>query len=292
MSKETTQKHSQSVKTKTPSKGRTQVKAKAHAKAKARKRQKMKLMITGILAVVLIVICAAAIFVLGGFGTTAAKENSVYILEDGSIISTNIEAFDETDYSEKELKTFMKETIHNYNQKEGMNLVKQKSFQLKNGSATSVLQYENADVFEDFFGTELFVGTVEDAMEAGYSFDIPFASVNGAVKEVSSEAFADDETYKVAIIRANTKVMVDGIIYYITTENIAEIGIDYVVIAEGNYEDGALSNMEILEDTEATDGAVSDDDLLSEEGGMVFDFGEEDIYESDFTDTYTYIIYK
>ena len=292
MSKETTQKHSQSVKTKTPSKGRTQVKAKAHAKAKARKRQKMKLMITGILAVVLIVICAAAIFVLGCFGTTAAKENSVYILEDGSIISTNIEAFDETDYSEKELKTFMKETIHNYNQKEGMNLVKQKSFQLKNGSATSVLQYENADVFEDFFGTELFVGTVEDAMEAGYSFDIPFASVNGAVKEVSSEAFADDETYKVAIIRANTKVMVDGIIYYITTENIAEIGIDYVVIAEGNYEDGALSNMEILEDTEATDGAVSDDDLLSEEGGMVFDFGEEDIYESDFTDTYTYIIYK
>ena len=78
MSKETTQKHSQSVKTKTPSKGRTQVKAKAHAKAKARKRQKMKLMITGILAVVLIVICAAAIFVLGGFGTTAAKYDSIY----------------------------------------------------------------------------------------------------------------------------------------------------------------------------------------------------------------------
>lgn len=288
MSKETTKKRSQSAKTK------TQPKLKAQSRAKARKRQKQKLIITAVLAVILIIVCAVAILVMGGFLGKTADENSVYILEDGRVVSTNIENFDESDYSKDELKVYMKEVINDYNQENGASLVKQKSFQLKNGVASSVLQYENADVFEEFFGTELFVGTIAEAIEEGYTFDIPFASVNGTVKEVTSKDFVSDESYKVAIIRANTKVKVEGTIYYISTENIAELGTDYVVIKAGAVEDGFLSDMEMLESTEAVavDGAVSDDDLLSEDGGMIFDFGEEEIKESKYADTYTYIIYK
>lgn len=284
MSKETTKKRSQSAKTK----------AKTSAKAKARQRQKRKLVITGVLAVVLLVVCLIAIFVLGGFGGKAASENSVYILEDNRVLTTTIESFDENDFDKDELKSYMRETIKAYNKEKGSTLVRQKSFKLKDGVAALTVQYENADVFEEFFGTELFVGTIPEAMEAGYTFDIPFASVNGTVKEVSSDEFVGDETYKVAIIRANTKVSVEGAIYYVTTENIAEIGTDYVVIANGSFEDGALAEMESVDDTEAeaVDGAVSDDDLLSEEGGMVYDFGEEDVPVRDYTEVYTYIIYK
>ena len=285
MSRETTKKHSQSATTK----ARPRTSNKASAKAKARKRQKQKLVITGVLAVILIIICAVAIFVLGGFGGKTADENSVYILEDGRVVSTNIEAFDEDGYSKSELKSYMKEVINDYNQKNGTGMVKQKSFQLKNGVATSVIQYENANVFEEFFGTELFVGTVAEAMAEGYNFDILFASVDGSVKEVSSDDFINDETYKVAIIKANTKIMVEGTIYYISTENIAEVGSDYVITKEGS-----VLELEVVESTEAeaVDGAVSDDDLLGEDGGMVFDFGEEEIVESEYTDVYTYIIYK
>lgn len=282
MSKETTKKRSQSAKTKT----------KSGTKSKARKRQKQKLVITAVLAVVLLIVCIVALFVLGIIGGKVASENSVYILEDNKILSTSIEAFDEESMDKGELKSYMRETISAYNKENGSTLVRQRSFKLKDGVAALTVQYENADVFEEFFGTELFVGTIAEAMAEGYSFDMPFASVNSKVKEVTSDEFVSDDTYKVAIIRSNTKVTVEGTIYYVTTENIADVGTDYVVIANGSFEDGYLAEMEMIDSTEAeeVDGAVSDDDLLSE--GMAFDFGEEDAPVRDYTEVYTYIIYK
>lgn len=284
MSKETTKKRSQSAKPRT--KSSTQSKAKAKAKAKARQRQKQKVMLLVGLVAVLIIVVVAALFMSGAIGGKTAENNSVYILENGKVVSTNIEAFDETNYSKSELKSYINDVIKDYNKEHGSGSVRQRSLTVKNGTATSVLQYKDADAFEDFYGRELFVGTIGEALGAGYSFDIPFASVNGSsITECTNEKFIADETYKVAIIKANTKVMVEGDIYFISTENIAEVGSDYVIIKEG-----AVLEMETVESTESTE-VVSEDDLL-EEGGMVFDFGEEEIVESEYSETYTYIIYK
>ena len=290
MSKETTRKRSQSAKPRTQTKKKPSPQAKAKAKAKARQRQKQKLMILIGLAAILLIVVVAALFVSGAIGGGSVERNSVYILDNGKIVSTNIEAFDETYYSKSELKSYINDVIKAYNKENGSGSVRQRNLKVKNGVATSVLQYKNADVFEDFYGRELFVGTIGEALGAGYSFDIPFASVKGNVKEVTHEEFITAEGYKVAIIRANTKVKVEGEIYYVSTENIAEVGRDYVVIKEGAIEDGFLAEMEMLESTESTE-AVSEDDLL-EDGGLVFDFGEENTKESEYSETYTYIIYK
>lgn len=284
MSKETTKKRSQSAKPRT--KTSTQSKAKAKAKAKARQRQKQKVMLLVGLVAVLIIVVVVALFMSGAIGGKTAENNSVYILENGKVVSTNIEDFDENNYSKSELKSYISDVIKDYNKEHGSGSVRQRSLTVKNGTATSVLQYKDADVFEDFYGRELFVGTIGEALGAGYSFDIPFASVSGSsITECTNEKFIADESYKVAIIKANTKVMVEGDIYFISTENIAEVASDYVIIKEG-----AVLEMETVESTESTE-VVSEDDLL-EEGGMVFDFGEEEIVESEYSETYTYIIYK
>lgn len=288
MSKETTKKRSQSAKprTKTTAKSSAQSKAKAKAKAKARQRQKQKMVVLVGLVAVLVILIVASLFLSGAIGGKTADGNSVYILENGKVVSTNLEAFDEDDYSKSELKSYMRDVIKAYNKENGSGSVKQKSLHIKNNVATSVLQYKDADAFEDFYGRELFVGTIGEAIGAGYSFDIPFASVNGdTITECTNEKFIADESYKVAIIKANTKVMVEGKIAFISTENIAEVGLDYVIIREG-----AVLEMEAVDSTESTE-VVSEDDLL-EDGGMVFDFGEEDVVESEYSETYVYIIYK
>lgn len=286
MSKETTKKRSQSAKPRTQTKRKPSPQVKSKAKAKARKRQKQKLTILVGLVAILLIVIAAALFLSGAFGGENAERDSIYILENEKIVSTNIEEFDENNYNKSELKSYMNDVIKDYNRENGSGSVKQRSFKIKNGVATSVLQYKDADVFEDFYGRELFVGTIGEAIGAGYSFDIPFASVKGStVTECTSEKFIGDDTYKVAIIKANTKVMVEGEISFISTENIAEVGRDYVLIKEG-----AVLEMEAVENTESTE-VVSEDDLL-EDGGLVFDFGEEEIVESEYSETYTYIIYK
>ena len=236
----------------------------------------------------IVLLIAVSLLVSNVMGEKIAEENSVYILKDDKILSTNVEIFGD-EYDQKELKAFMNDAIKAYNEENGSGSVKQKAFQLKNGTATSVLQYKDADVFEDFYGRELFVGTVGEAIQAGYSFDIPFADVTGSTPEAcTNEKFIGDNTYKVAIIKANTKVMVEGEISFISTENIADVGSDYVIIKEG-----AEIDVEIVENTESTENAegVDDDDLL-EEGGLIFDFGEEEIKESEYSEKYTYIIYK
>ena len=286
MSKETTKKRSQSAKPKTQSKKKPSPQAKVKAKAKVRQRQKQKLMILIGLVAVLLLVIVVALFLSGALGGKSADSNSVYILENEKIVSTNIEAFDEEHYSKSELKSYMKDVIKDYNKENGSGSVRQRSFKIKDGIATSVLQYKNADVFEDFYGRELFVGTIGEALGAGYSFDIPFASVKGNnITECTNEKFIGDDTYKVAIIKANTKVKVEGEICFISTENIAEVEKDYVVIKEG-----AVLEMEAIDSTESTE-VVSEDDLL-EDGGLVFDFGEEEIVESEYSEKYTYIIYK
>lgn len=286
MSKETTKRRSQSAKPRIKTTAKSSTQSKAKAKAKARKRQKQKLALLVVLIAVLLILIVAAVFKSGILGGKTVDGNSVYILESGKIVSTNIEVFDEDDYSKSELKSYMKDVISDYNKENGSGSVKQKSFNVKNDVATSVLQYKDADTFEDFYGRELFVGTIGEAIDAGYSFDIPFASVSGStITECTNEKFIADETYKVAIIKANTKVMVEGGICFVSTVNIAEVGSDYVIIKEG-----ALLEMEAVESTESTE-VVSEDDLL-EDGGMVFDFGEEEVAESEYSETYVYIIYK
>ena len=285
MSKETTKRSSQSAKPRTQTKKKPNAQARAKAKAKARQRQKQKIMVLIGLVAILLIVIVAALFVSGAIGGTVADSNSVYILKNGKIVSTNIEDFDENIYSKSELKSYMSDVIKEYNKENGHGSVRQRSFKIKDGVATSVLQYKDADVFEDFYGRELFVGTIGDAIGAGYSFDIPFASVKGnAVTECTNEKFIGDDTYKVAIIKANTKVMVEGEICFVSTEDIASIGSDYVVI-----KDGAVLEMEAADSTESTE-VVNEDDLL--EDGMVFDFGEEEIVESEYSSNYTYIIYK
>ena len=284
MSKETTKKRSQSAKPRTQTKKKPNAQVKA--KAKARQRQKQKIMVLIGLVAVLLILIVVALFLSGAIGGKSAEGNSVYILKNDKIISTNIEEFDENNYSKSELKSYINAVIKDYNKENGSGSVRQRSLTVKNDTATSVLQYKDADAFEDFYGRELFVGTVPEAIGVGYSFDIPFASVKGSViTECTNEKFIGDDTYKVAIIKANTKVKVEGEIYFISTENIAEVGNDYVVIKEG-----AVLEMEAVDSTESTE-VVSEDDLL-EDGGLVFDFGEEEITESEYSETYTYIIYK
>ena len=49
---------------------------------------------------------------------------------------------------------------------------------IKDGVATLVLEYANDDVYEEFIGTEIFVGTVAEAIAEGYTFEGQFAKVS------------------------------------------------------------------------------------------------------------------
>ena len=259
-------------------------------------RQRQKLIITGGLAVVLILVIILAMFVFGSCGNAfESNANTVYVLEDGRVISTSVEDFDENTYIKDSLKDYIKQAINTYNA-ENENAVKQKSLKAKDGKATLVMEYATAEDFEKFEGTDIFVGTVAEAVAAGYTFEGDFANVtDGKAKIAASDEFLSGD-YKVVIIKANTQVSLDEAqICYVSSANTESAKDGVVVIKDGAY---LLANVDVeeTEDTEVgteVEGAITDEELLLGTGeAFYFDFGDEETEENQYSSVYTYIIYK
>lgn len=267
--------------------------------AEARKRQ--MLMVTGGLSILLlIVVIIATIFVLRSCGTdyTKTDANTVYVLKNGKIVSTDIEAFDEKSYDKDSLEAYIKDIVDTYNKENGEHSVKQKTLEVENAKVTLVLEYENADVYEAINGVEMFAGTIKEATDAGYDFSCKFAKVkDGKAVAATTEDFVNSEEYKVLIIKSNTKVVLPGTVCFVSTENVASVGEDYVIIKDAAQLEvdesglGAESNTETGTE-EGADDSISEDEMLSGSEDIVFDFGDEETTESQITEVLTYIIYK
>jgi len=260
-------------------------------------KQRQKLMMIGGGAVLLIVlVILLAVFVFGSCGSdyTEADTNTVYVLENGKIISTDVESFNEKTYKKSELQDYVKDVIDTYNKENENGSLKKKSLKVKDDVATLVLEYANTEVYEGVNGVELFVGSVKEAQKAGYNFETTFAKMSdGKAYTATAEDFAKDEAYKVVIIKSNTKVVVPGEVCFVSTENTAKVGDDYVVIKEGSELLTTELNTEFGTEAEGSDESISEDDLESGDGDIVFDFGEEEEKEnSQYSEVLTYIIYK
>jgi len=250
-------------------------------------------------AVVLIVVIAIVIVLLGNSYDT--DTSTVFILDKGKIVTTDVEKFDDSKYSSEELEAFVQKTIDTYNDENGKDSVKQKSLKFEEGVATLIMEYANAKVYKDMYGVELFTGTVAEALEAGYKFDLDYAKItDGKASACEAGDITGQKELKVAIIKANTKVVVDGKILYVSADNVAEFGKDYVVLKDNTN----VLNIVDVDTEELTEGTLTTEDLVVDEGELVvgtevsteiiFDFGDEEVEKEEvkYTEKYVYIIYE
>ena len=271
---------------------------------KRRKNIDTKKIIIPVAAVVVIAILAVvAILWLNGRAKYNTETSTVFILDKGRVVTTDIENFDTGKYSVDELTAYLEDIIDTYNAENGEESVVQKEYKVEENKATLILEYANTDIYQDFYGVELFSGTIEEALEAGYEFDVDFARVsNGKAEKCDTNEIITQPGLKVAIIKANTRVQVDGKIVYVSANNVYEYGKKYVVLKDsynifGTEELGT-------ESTESTTGTM--DTTVAEDGTqaesqnteIIFDFGDEqedktaEDTKTEYSQTYNYIIYK
>lgn len=266
-------------------------------KRKSRRNDKSKFIIPGCIGIILlIVILAVGIFVFGSCGIdyTETDTNTVYVLKDGKIVSTDIEKFNQQNYDSEKLKNYLDSVVDTYNNENGEDSLIQKSLTVEENTAMLVLEYADTKVYKDISGVELFVGTIQEAKDAGYTFEAEYAKMkDGKAVVASAEEFMNDEEYKVIVIKSNTKVVVQGKIGYVSVQNVENVGKDYVVIKDGvrlieEKVDGTESGTE----SDGSDGSISEDEMANS-GDIIFDFGDEPNEEnSQYSEVLTYIIYK
>lgn len=271
---------------------------KKHKKVSKATRQKLKLIIGGGLALVLLIlIILLAVFVFKSCGVDYEKAdmNTVYVLKNGKIVSTDIEAFDEKTYNKDKLEAYVDDVIDTYNKENGDGSLKKKNYIVEENLATLVLEYANADIYEEVNGVELFTGTVKEAKKAGYTFDCGFAKmIDGKAITATLADFAGGEDYRVLIIKSNTKVVLPGEVCFVSTQNVSKVGEDYVVIKDDCQllTEEPSTDTEFGTEAEGSDESISEDELVSGDGNIIFDFGEEEESGSQYSEVLTYIIYK
>lgn len=276
-------------------------------KKSAKKRQMQRLIaLAAMVGILILITIVTAVHLYKKWDARYESDTSVVFIEENAKVVTNdVVAFDTTKYSVAELELFIEETIDTYNTKKGNESVSQKSFVVENNVASLILNYADAKTYADFTGTELFVGSIADAIVEGYSFaDVQFASiVEGKAIETSLDKFYDQTDLTVVIIKANTKVQVDGDILYVSAENVSSFGENWIVTKDGANLLGAEVDSETETEsetetsTDVSDGSVDGPLVETEEESteIIFDFGEDETpadEEDTYSEVYTYIIYK
>lgn len=195
-----------------------------------------------------------------GCGTTIDSETSVvYVGENGSIVSLDVEQFEQDYYDAEELENYVNDAVSAYTKENGMGTVKVEELTIEGDSARLQMKYKSASDYSAFNDIELFQGNVLDALEAGYVFDGDFAKVeNGAVVGTATkQEIYEEQELKVVIIRANMDVQVEGEICYVSCENVNLTGADSVSIREGYcLEAGSANTGESVSETDSFETEV------------------------------------
>ncbi|MDO4261114.1 MAG: hypothetical protein Q4C82_03470 [Eubacteriales bacterium] len=100
--------------------------------------------------------------------------SSLYIKKDGTIVQAVVETFEKEYYSLDEFRSMVEKEVDTYNQRLGQDKIRVQSVELENDTLHLLLEYEDAETYSLYNEEYFFMGTVEEALDQGLSFDMIF----------------------------------------------------------------------------------------------------------------------
>lgn len=131
---------------------------------------------------------------------------------DGSLQAGFVESFDKEYYNEEDLEAFSNEQIEVYNEAEGKEIELEK-IRCKDGEAKMIMNFPDAETYNDFLGANIVVSNLADALKAG---DIPLPETVRSTQdeEISLEDIDKPENYTLVCVSEKMHVKVDGKVKY------------------------------------------------------------------------------
>ena len=168
----------------------------------------------------LLVTVLALSFLTACGGKLKVEENTVYVSKKGKVTGATVESFDKAYYDEKELESYINQRVTDYTAEHGKKSVKVDRFSVENGVARLNIVYAGYEDYARFNGVEMFVGTIPQAMAAGYEFKDEFLSVEDGKLggSVERSTVTDNADYKVVILNEKLNVKVQGTVQYVSAK--------------------------------------------------------------------------
>lgn len=157
----------------------------------------------------------------------AASGTEIEVMKDGSIVETINEEFGEEYYDEMNLRDILLAEVESFNDgQEGESVIVDR-FENTDGRLTVRVKYPSADVYtayntDAYNHKTLFCGTIAEALDKGYNFDISLTDAKGE-KTIGKEDILGMGSSQILIAEFPSRVKVTGRILYVG-ENVAVSG--------------------------------------------------------------------
>ena len=125
-----------------------------------------------IMAALPAVLCVLGILLSGCDKEEVFYETEIVVDRSGQLTENIVESFDKDYYNLEELKEEFTREIAEYNETIGSEEIKLKKAELKDGKVFVTLTFTGPSDYQNFVKEQMFVGTINDAYDNGYSMDV------------------------------------------------------------------------------------------------------------------------
>ena len=206
-------------------------------RSKNRQLQRKKVMRNRLIALIIICVAVVELIVLGvckltGIFDKMPENSTLAVGSDGKVVYQEVTSFGEDFYNKNELKSFVKDAIKEYNDKNG-NKIKLDTVKVKGDVAYAKTTYASVKDYSKFTGIELSSGKMKQ-IKKNYDFDDAFVSVKDGKKGATAKAvdITSQSKLKVLVIKENVTVQVDGTICYVSDADTEMVDESTVTISQ------------------------------------------------------------
>lgn len=162
----------------------------------------------------------------------------IELQKDGSVVETITEEFTKNYYNEENLKNMLLSEVADYNNGSENGNLSVERFENKDGKLMVQLKYPSTDAYTDYNTNQyndstIFCGTVAEAYDAGYSFDISMTDSKGE-ETIGKEELLGMGENRMLITKVPVRVKLPGKIMYAGENIIVESRNQAIMQADEN----------------------------------------------------------
>lgn len=190
-------------------------------------RRRLMLLIAAVVVVVIVVLVAKNSL------SSKADVSTIVLNEDGTVTCEEVVEFDKSEYDKAGLKTYVKKTVDDYNSANSTAITVEK-VKVSGDEAYTKIVYPTVAEYADFTKYAMYTGSMNAALNDGYTFMDSFVSVKDGQKADSVETIdvTSNKECNVLIIKENINVKVPGKILYVSDKNTTIVDDSTVAIAQ------------------------------------------------------------
>lgn len=131
---------------------------------------------------IILTVLAALLFAGCADGEEDYDETTIRISRSGKVSESIVESFDKDYYDINELTSEFGDSVSKYNESIGSDEIKLKKIDLRDSKVYVDLDFNTPSDYEEFIGESLFVGTISDAYDNGYTMDVVLKGIEDGDK--------------------------------------------------------------------------------------------------------------